>query len=124
MEENEMMSVDQIMSDQMRATVKAAASKRQPFVVWPGDAAMIQHGHAREAIPFLGKYVPYGWKRVLDLNGDPVWYFVDSSGFGRADESALTLDAFASILIEGHGYGIIEAGQFQVVIGEYEKDET
>ena len=119
-----MLSVQQIMSEQMRATVKAAALKRQPFVVWPGDPELIAHGRARESIPFLGKYVPFGWKRVLDENGDPVWYFVDSSGFGRADERALTLDAFASILVEGHGYGIIEAGEFQVVIGEYVRDET
>ena len=117
-----MLSVDQIMSEQMKATVKAAAMKKLPFVVWPGDRERIQHGHAREAIPFLGKYVPFGWKRLADENDDPVWYLVDSSGFGRADEPALTLDAFASILVEGHGYGIIEAGEFQVVVGEYVRE--
>jgi hypothetical protein len=67
-------------------------------------------------MPFLGDYVPEGWQMVDD-------YFVDSSGFGREGELALTLGQFDQIVQEhvGSGWAIVEAGEFQVVIGRYVK---
>lgn len=119
-----MISVQEIMSMQMKATMKAAAQRKVPFVAWPGDAERIALGTITRQIPFLGKYVPYGWIRTLDENGDPVWYFVDSSGLGREDERAMTLAQFAAHIVEGRGYGVIEAGEFQVVVGEYIKENV
>lgn len=48
-------------------------------------------------------------------------YFVDSSGFGRQEEIALTFPKFLEQVKTGYYYGIKEAGQFQVYIGEYKK---
>ena len=48
-------------------------------------------------------------------------FFVDNSGFGKEGELALTIGQFISKIKEGLYYGITEAGQFQVYIGEYRK---
>lgn len=48
-------------------------------------------------------------------------YFVDSSGFGRDDEPALTPDQFLKKVKKGRYYAITGQGLFQVFIGEYEK---
>lgn len=63
-------------------------------------------------IPNLGKEKIKGW-RLTQI------YFVDSSGVGRVDEIALTFPQFLTKIKVGRAYGIIEAGQFQVNIGEY-----
>jgi hypothetical protein len=65
-------------------------------------------------IPNLGTHRPSGWRLVKR-------YFVDSSGFGSEDESALTFSSFVKRTKVGRAYGIIEAGQFQVRIGEFVK---
>ena len=46
-------------------------------------------------------------------------YFVDSSGFGREDEPALTVDQFLAKVKAGRFYAVTDIGQFQVHIGEY-----
>lgn len=68
-------------------------------------------------IPNLGDYraTKFGWKMVNT-------YFVDSSGMGRVGESALTFGQFIDKAKVGRGYAIIEAGQFQVHIGEFVKN--
>jgi len=48
-------------------------------------------------------------------------YFVDSSGFGREGELALTVNQFLNKIKEGFYYCITGSGQFQVYIGEYSK---
>lgn len=63
-------------------------------------------------IPFLGDYVPEGWA-VVDS------YFVDSSGSGGLWERALTQEQFFDKLKVGRGYAVIEAGEFQVYVGEF-----
>ncbi len=71
--------------------------------------------------PFLGPRCPRGWKRA-----DKVW-FVDSSGFGREGEPALTIAQFKRELrewFEHHpacGFAVIEAGQFQVYVAAFER---
>jgi hypothetical protein len=72
-------------------------------------------------LPFLGSYVPKGYKLVTEL-------FVDASGFGREDEPAFTFREFCQRIrcdIEQYGnpyfYAIREAGQFQVYVGVYRK---
>jgi hypothetical protein len=75
---------------------------------------------AREGfkVPMLGDKVPRGWRRT---SRQPL--FVDSSGFGAPDEPALTQEQFLDALTIGKAYGVIEAGQFQVYVAEYEKTE-
>lgn len=65
-------------------------------------------------IPNFGDYRPKGWKLVET-------HFVDNSGLGRPGEAALTFNEFVQRAKKGKGYGIIESGQFQVKIGEFEK---
>jgi hypothetical protein len=48
-------------------------------------------------------------------------FFVDNSGFGDRGEPALVFADFLSKVKAGYYYGIREAGQFQVYIGEYKK---
>ncbi len=69
-------------------------------------------------IPFLGSYIPAGWVHPEELDD----LFVDSSGMGNENEPALTVSQFAKKITEfqksgeNFGFGIAEAGQFQVVI--------
>ena len=46
-------------------------------------------------------------------------FFVDSSGWGEEGDPALTLDQFLKKIKAGRYYAVIEAGQFQVFVGEY-----
>ena len=82
-----------------------------------------------DRIPFLGDYVPRGFKRVEAPDcgrwtGAAEGYLeVDSSGFGSDTEPALTQFEFAEYA-EKHPqllYGIVEAGQFQVVLATFER---
>jgi len=56
----------------------------------------------------------YGYRLIKN-------YFVDNSGLGDRGEPALIFSDFLSNVKAGFYYGIQEAGQFQVYIGEYEK---
>ncbi len=51
-------------------------------------------------------------------------FFVDSSGWGQEGEPALTLSQFLKKIKAGKYYAIIEAGQFQVYVGEYIERKT
>ncbi len=48
-------------------------------------------------------------------------HFVDSSGFGKKGEPALTADEFLEKVKAGRFYAIIGIGRFQIHIGEYIK---
>ena len=104
-----------------RAARKAAKEKRKPYVFWNAEEARTATG----VIPFIGDYLPKGWERVEDENGEPLTYFVDSSGFGTEGEPALTRRGFIAKIeknIEagkGYGYALIETGQFQVYVGVF-----
>ena len=76
-------------------------------------------------IPNLGDYTGnhatwHGWRKT-----DQEW-FVDSSGFGREGEPALTLEQLVRQLRDHFsknpavGYGITEVGQFQIYIAAFE----
>ena len=67
-----------------------------------------------ECLPFLGDYVPPGWK-LTDKT-----YFCDTSGMGQPGERALTMEEFAKELGADYGYAITEAGQFQCYVAQYE----
>lgn len=54
------------------------------------------------------------WKLIETL-------LVDNSGFGQDDEPALTIEQFYKEILAGRGYGVIDAGQFQVQVGVFER---
>lgn len=71
------------------------------------------------SIPHLGNYVPDGWE--LEKS-----HFVDATGWGSPDEPAMTFDQFRTQIRmedanadEPIGFAIIEAGQFQIYIGQF-----
>ena len=109
-----MMSLGTIqrMSDQ--AARRAASQRRVPYVPYNEDEI-----DRMPPIPFpiLGGHVPDGWTEV----GDPI--FVDSSGLGEDNEPALSvrrfLDTVRANMPHGYGYGVVEAGQFQVYVQAY-----
>jgi hypothetical protein len=99
-----------------------------PFVMMPEDIRAMKRGdYSTVSIPMIGYDDPPGWKLTDRADGVGVMgdkhglTLVDSSGFGTRGELALTLDQFAEWVRPGYGYGIYEVGQFQVVVGEYEK---
>ena len=64
--------------------------------------------------PFIGTWRPRGFRLMQVL-------FVDSSGWGRSDEPSLTVPCFVNDYLKlGAAYAIVEAGEFQVYIGEFE----
>ena len=91
----------------MNAKVKAKHRGVRPLVAETDKQHLI-------GIPTIGDYVPRGWKLVDTL-------FVDSSGFGERGEPALTMDAFYDLVRAGFGYAVVEAGQFQVHVGIFQK---
>ena len=116
------------------ASKRAKRNKTQPVVnVGTG---------AGEGVPFIGRYVPKGWKRanLEDLGlifGDRAIYedegdgaiFVDTSGWGGPGEPALTIPEFVALTKKLQadnpdkvlGFGLIEHGQFQGHVAVYEK---
>lgn len=120
------------------AAYRAAEEGHTPLVIWAQED--LRH------LAFLGDYTPRGWRRatwgdLLGLRPRNIYYarddeeatfMVDSSGFGARDEPALTFEeawAYARELAvrvdsnETFGLAIREAGEFQVVLGVYLKDE-
>lgn len=101
----------------------AKAEGRTPLPVEQAIAVYESTGHFT-GLPFLGEYVPEG--RVRCDNIEPL--FVDTTGHGSDDEPALTITAFLKKLRsfaksrDHYAVGIIEAGEFQVVIALYRPD--
>jgi hypothetical protein len=105
---------------QRDAAKKASKLKKTPFMVWPEDLEdwlnTIKEGRFPSLpFPFIGDYVPKGYKEVST-------YFVDSSGFGLESEPALTIPSFVRKIRSGYAYAITEVGQFQLYITEFEKE--
>jgi len=116
-----MMSLDTIRAMSAEAGVKAAKYSKQPKTFWDRDIkdaeAQVDNGivpQAVRAIPDLGDYVPEGWEMLDQL-------FVDATGFGQEGELAMTLKQFVHKLEPDVGYGIVQAGQFQVYIGVFKR---
>jgi hypothetical protein len=105
-----MFGIETINEMNREAGKKAKSGRKEPLLVYDTEQFAEQLRH----IPNLGDYRPRGWKLVNT-------YFVDSSGFGQVGEPALTFGQFIEKMKVGLGYAIIEAGQFQVRIGEFEK---
>jgi len=102
------MDLNTIQEMTRKATREARVMMLEPYEVWPGDADRMPPF----PFPNMGNYKPKGWKMIQT-------YFVDSSGFGRDGEAALSVSQFIKMIKVGYGYGIVEAGQFQVYVAEY-----
>ena len=120
-------------------SVASARNHERPFAPWPEDFDNPER--FCRSIPYLGDrehirsaYGPPMWVRsYVDrflLNYPYNWFFVDSSGWsGGEDGPALTPSKFVEMVREyskaAHsagfevGFGIVEAGHFQVHIAHY-----
>lgn len=108
------------------AAIRAARAERFPFTVEQEDLEdwkqKVKSGRLpRLPFPHLGDYVPAGWRQT---EREPL--FVDASGEGRESEPAMTIRA---LICDGHltvgkAYAIVEVGQFQLYLGEFERDEA
>ena len=114
-----MMSTQQIVELSNRAARKAAREKKIPYT--PANIEEIkEYATAGHPFPFpnLGSHIPRGWKLVET-------FMCDSSGFGSEDEPALTINGFRNKLLadheKGYGYAVVQAGEFQVIMGAFEE---
>lgn len=105
-----MYSLQQIISMNNNATQKAKKEKVNLYIATCNRDINIK------SCPVIGDYIPKKWKLINS-------YFVDSSGFGREGEGALTFNQLLEKVKKGNGYGIGETGQFQLYIHEFEKIE-
>ena len=107
-----MMSLQSIRSTNRESAEVAAEKDLRPYVVERED--LEDQAFPPFPFPSLGDHRPEGWELIES-------HFVDSSGFGRPGESALTVEAFVKKLKPGMGYAIIEEGQFQLHVGEFKR---
>jgi len=118
-----MMSLAAIQRFSQDAAIRAARKNRIPFTVEEQDIqawkAQFKAGTLKFPFPLLGNYVPQGWRYT---DREPI--FVDTSGFGKENEPALTLRGFLEALEANKAYAVVESGQFQAYIREYERDDS
>ncbi len=113
-----MMGAEMIRQMSDEAAERAARNGLTPYVPWNADE-VAGYGETRPVpFPNLGSLIPEGWKLVEHR-------MVDKTGWGDESEPALTLGELRTWVIEevelGHGYALIEEGQFQVVVGRFVK---
>ena len=101
-----------------------AAQEAKSFHRLPLSVIGFDPGDPREfirQIPFLGDYIPAGWKQCPGFPD----LFVDKSGCGSDNEPALSLPRFIEIITECadsgrvYGFAIYEEGEFQVYVRVY-----
>lgn len=117
-----MMSIQYIRQLSDDAARKAAKLHKLPYAIFDlNEIDIVEKSGDPFPFPFLGTYVPPGYRKVEEL-------FCDSSGFGSEDEPAMTKRALLARLREDVGakgnpyfYAIIEVGQFQCYLGVFEK---
>lgn len=89
-----------------------------PYLVEEEDIetlrTQLEEGGLRFPFPNIGDHRPEGY----ELEG---MMMVDSSGLGADWEPALTHAQLIERLEVGKAHAIIEVGQFQVVLGEFQK---
>ena len=112
-----MMSLEYIREINREVGEQASREARIPYNPFNADEI---NTYPPFPFPNLGDHRPKGWELVEEL-------FVDSSGLGASDEPALSVDQLKRKLIEldakseTYGYGITEAGQFQLYLGVFKR---
>jgi len=96
------------------AAMRSAAKKKQPYPLAEDDKAAFDT-RQRLPFPYIGYWMPEGFTMTRV-------FFVDSSGFGRRGEPAYQIEEFLDRAVVGRFYAIVEAGQFQVHIGEFVRE--
>jgi hypothetical protein len=108
------------------AAQEAAQEGREPYEYWDGEP-MGPPFH----FPFLGDYVPDGWRKRDGDDGDDGDLFADSSGMGADDEAALSVSQLVAEIKrllcttppdKRLGFAVTQAGEFQLYVGVYERD--
>jgi len=93
--------------------IKKANEKKEPFEWKQEHTEQFKHGgYPFPVIENTDKL--NGWKQTGS-------HFVDTSGFGREDEPALTQKQFHSKLKPGKAYAVTGMGKFQAHVGEFER---
>ncbi len=124
-----MMSLEAIQEVSRVHAAAAASAGRFPFTFESEDLDNLE---CLRNIPFLGTHLSPGWKRLDittkgyvhglydgDNDGHGAWFV--STGWGEPGEPALIPEEFLKVIVAGHSYGIVEEGQFQIKIGEFER---
>ena len=104
----------------------AAAEGLEPYVYFRADEVVeVLNRTGGFPFPHIGDHRPDGWVH-LDT------HFADASGMGADDEPALSVRQLVALIedrIAHHnavgrvvGWAVIEAGQFQVRVGEFVRD--
>ena len=116
-----MFSADTIVSLNAEAALDAASKNLQPFIPWDINEIETLGIDLLRQIPNIGSLdVSDAWDWVEDV-------LVDSSGLGSESEPALTLNGALDFIKNhvtesaGRGFAIVSQGQFQVVLGVFEK---
>lgn len=108
-----------MMAPEFIRQVNSDQATKAKFMSW--EPMVLQEPLARtlRTLKHLGDYVPEGWDLVET-------HFVDASGFGEEGEAALTIDQFEALIRAdmNSGWAIVEAGQFQVYIGQFRNTES
>jgi len=113
------MSYETIHAMSRAAAIRALSEDVEPYQ--PRSANEVElYGTRGRPFPFpnLGDYRPAGWVMVE-------YVMADSSGFGSEREPALTIPALRQWVInwmsldDTIGFGIISAGQFQVIVAAF-----
>lgn len=113
-----MLSPSTIKRQNRERAERAARENLEPFVYFePAEVAE----HNGFPFPHIGDHRPEGWE-LVDV------HFVDATGLGTEREPALTVSTFADIVRRRIresdrtvGWAVIEAGQFQVRVGEFQR---
>jgi hypothetical protein len=103
------------------AALKAASKNLVPFIPWDAKEVEVLGINFFRQVPNIGSLdVSDAWDEI-----DTV--LVDSSGLGSEGEPALTLGQALAFVIEqvtesaSRGFAVVSSGQFQVVLGVFEK---
>src|SRR3990172_1888464 len=103
-----MMSLESIIAENDKTTQEARRKGLSPYIaLQDGDEGI-------KKAPRFGYFVPNGYESVQE-------FFVDSTGWKRESEPALTFGQLLKKVREAYGYGIVECGQFQLYVREYKR---
>ena len=110
------------------AAYRASKEGRVPLPVWKADD--ITH------VPFLGSYIPRGYRaatwddlpkahNLLDYyrHDERVAILTDATGFDNSGPALSAKRVGMLAELDGQYWGIIEQGQFQVILGAFVKDD-
>ena len=116
-----MMSLASIKQQNREVAARAAQEGMEPFVYFDVDEVGEPIEGSLFPFPFIGDYRPEGWTLVDE-------HFADASGFGGDNEPALSVPQLVDLIKDRLresdvtvGWAIIEAGQFQVYVGEFRR---